>query len=99
MMMLAMVAFADPGFSRITDYVVHGPRSPILWFVCTFYGNIGLLVGMLLWDWRQGRLMRQFAFGSAGLMVAWLASWFLYFWPPWRALTMGWVEAWARMTG
>jgi hypothetical protein len=96
-MMLAMVVFADPGFSRLSDYLVPEPRTPLSWFVWTFYGNLALLIGMTVWDWRQRRLMRQWAIGSAALVGAYLAAGGLYFWEPWRALTQAWVEAWARM--
>lgn len=95
-MMLVLVVFADPGFSRLTDYLVSGPRTTFSWFLWTFYGNFALLIGMTLWDWWRGRLMRQWVLGSTGVVVAYLAAWFLYFWPPWRELTTHWVEAWAR---
>lgn len=98
-MMLAMVVFADPGFSRLTDYLVPGPRSVLSWFVYTFYGNFALLALMALWDWFQGRLMRQFVMGGAGVVMSYLVAWGLYFWEPWRALTLGWVQTWARVFG
>jgi hypothetical protein len=96
-MMLAMVVFADPGFSRLTDFLVTGPRSVLTWFVYTFYGNFALLALMAFWDWRHGRMMRQFVIGSAGVVVAYVAAWGLYFWEPWRALTLGWVQTWAKI--
>jgi hypothetical protein len=41
--------------------------------------------------------MRQFVVGASALLVALFAASVLYFWGPWKALTLGWVEAWARM--
>jgi hypothetical protein len=96
-MMLALVVFADPGFSRLTDYFVPGPRSVLTWFVYTLYGNFALLALMALWDWHRGRLMRQFVVGGAGVVTAYVAAWGLYFWEPWRALTLAWVQTWARL--
>lgn len=99
LMMLAMVAIADPGFSRLTGYLMQEPRSVIPWFVYTFYGNMALLLMMALWDWRQKRLMRQFVIGATGLAAALIGASVLYFWGPWRTLTLGWVQAWSRMMG
>ena len=99
LMMLAMVAIADPGFSRFTGNLMAEPKTLVPWFVYMFYGNFLLLGLMMLWDWRQGRLMRQFVVGSAGLTVAYVVASLLYFWEPWKALTLGWVEGWARLMG
>jgi hypothetical protein len=73
------------------------PKSLVPWFLYTFYGNLVLLILMTLWDWRKGRLMRQFVIGSAALTIAFVVASVLYFWAPWQGLTYGWVEAWARM--
>lgn len=98
-MMLSMVAIADPGFSRFISAFSAEPTSVLPWFLWMFYGNILLIVLMAWWDWRQGRLMRQFVVGASALLGALFVASALYFWAPWKALTLGWVEAWARMTG
>lgn len=100
MMMLSTVAIADPGFSRFWSWVQPNEPSTVLaWFFYNFYGNVLMLVLMAAWDWYRGRLMRSFAIGAAGLLAALYAASWLYFWPPWRTQTAGWVEAWARHFG
>jgi len=55
------------------------------------------VVLMLAWDWWRGRMMRQVVVGGVALLASeWLAT-ILYFWGPWKALTLGWVQAWARL--
>jgi hypothetical protein len=98
LMMLAMVAIADPGFARITSNLWHEPQSALAWFGFYFYGNIVLVVLMAAWDWHQGRLMRQFVIGASAFLLALYVASVLYFWPPWRALALNWVQAWARIT-
>ena len=97
MMMLATVALADPGFARFTEYVMPvEPQSVIPWFFYMFYGNVLLIVLMLAWDWWRGRLIRSFVLGSTALLTAMFVASFLYLWGPWKALTTGWVLAWAK---
>jgi len=98
LMMLAMVAIADPGFARITSNLWREPKSALAWFGFYFYGNIILLVFMAGWDWHQRRLMRQFVIGASAFLVALYIASVLYFWPPWQALARSWVQAWANMT-
>lgn len=97
MMLLATISLADPGFSRFSGDLLREPASVLPWFIYTFYGNVLLIVLMAAWDWWKGRLMRSFALGAAGLLIAEYASTIVYFWPPWKALTAGWVEAWAKL--
>lgn len=99
LMMLAMVAIADPGFARFSGNFLHSPHSAVPYFIYIFYGNLMLLALMAFWDWRKGRLMRQFAIGGTAFAAASFAACVLYFWPPWQALTERWVEAWARVMG
>lgn len=97
MMMLATISLADPGFDRFSGWVwPTEPASVIVWFFYTFYGNALLIVLMLAWDWWRGRLMRSFVVGSAALLAAEYVATLLYFCEPWKALTLGWVEAWAK---
>lgn len=98
MMMLAAVALAaDPGFSRFSSYVMPvEPASVLPWFFWTFYGNALLIFLMLAWDWWRGRLVRSFVVGSAALLAGEYVATLLYFWGPWKALTLGWVQTWAR---
>ena len=66
------------------------------WFVYMFYGNILVIVLMLGWDWWHGRLLRSFVLGSAALLGAWYLASLMYFWEPWKALTLEWMNALAK---
>jgi hypothetical protein len=100
MMILATVSLADPGFARLVIHALH-PRvtTPFGFFWMVFYGNVLLVALMLAWDWWRGRLIRQAVVGGVGLLAAEYASVLLYFWDPWKAVTLGWVQAWARHFG
>ncbi len=97
-MMLSLIAMADPGFSRFSDYAFpNEPKSVIPWFVWMFYGNVLLVAFMAFWDWRQGRLMRQFVVGASALLAALFAASWLYFWPPWIKFATALVAGWGRL--
>jgi hypothetical protein len=95
-MILATVSLADPGFARLALLFGPSPHSAVAWFFFTFNGNILLIALMAAWDAWRGRLMRSFVIGAAGLLAAEVAAAALYFWPPWRALTLAWVTLWAK---
>lgn len=97
MMMLSTVALADPGFSRFSGhYIPTEPASVLPWFVYMFYGNVLVIVLMLGWDWWHGRLVRSFVLGSAALLGALYLASLMYFWEPWKALTLEWIKALAK---
>lgn len=99
-MILATVALAAPGFDRITtNLLTWKPSTPLGFFWLVFYGNVLLVALMALWDWRRGRLMRQFVVGAAGMLATLYAAGMLYYWGPWQATALGWVQAWARTFG
>lgn len=97
MMILATVSLADPGFSRFSGWLLPEPLDVVPWFLGVFYGNALLIALMAAWDWWKGRLMRSFVVGSAALLAAEFAASLLYFWGPWKALTMSAVVAWAKL--
>lgn len=100
MMILSTVAIADPGFARFTGYLwPNAPHSVVLWYFYTFCGNALLLALMAGWDWWRGRLMRSFAVAATGVLASEVIASMLYFWGPWRALTVAWVQAWAKHMG
>jgi hypothetical protein len=100
MMILATISLADPGYSRFSGWLwPTEPTSITVWFFYTFYGNVLLIVLMAAWDWARGRLIRSFVIGAAATLAAEVAATVLYFWGPWKALTLGWVQAWARHFG
>ena len=97
MMILATISLADPGFSRASFYLVPiQPHSAIAWFFLTFYGNVLLVALMAGWDLWRGRLVRSFVLGAAGLLASEAVATVLYFWAPWKSLTLTWVQLWAK---
>ncbi len=97
MMLLALIAFADPGFSRFSSYYLPEPKTVVPWFFYNFYGNLLLVGVMAAWDWRRGRLMRSFGIGATALITALFIASCLNFSPGWKAITDRWVLAWARL--
>ncbi len=95
-MILSTAALADPGYSRFSGHLWPEPPHVLPWFIYTFYGNLIVIFAMAAWDWRRGRLMRQFVIGASGLIIALYVASLLYFWPPWKALSLSWVQAWAQ---
>lgn len=99
-MILSTIALIDAGFGRFTSWVwPTEPTSRIMWFLWDFYGNVLLLALMTLWDWRRGRLMKQFVLGALILVTMEIVETLLYFWSPWKEVTASWVHAWARLGG
>lgn len=98
MMMLSTVALADPGFSRLSGwYFPNAPQTLLGAYFWVFYGNVLLVVLMIGWDLWKKRLIRSVVVASVSLLaLEWAEAW-LYFYPPWRQMAVGWVQAWARM--
>jgi hypothetical protein len=66
-------------------------------FFWIFYGNVLLVCLMLAWDFLKKRLIRSFVIGAVSLLaLEWIEAW-LYFFPPWRHMATGWVQAWAKL--
>ncbi|HEU5458055.1 MAG TPA: hypothetical protein VFU68_05515 [Terracidiphilus sp.] len=100
MMILATVALADPGFARLSKHLIaRNTTSPFEFFCFVFYGNVMLVAMIAIWDLWKGRLMRQFVVGAAGMLACFGGASILFFWSPWHAATLGWVEAWKRTFG
>ena len=97
LMILSTVALADPGFSRFSGWLwPTPPSSVVVVFLWVFYGNV-LLVGLMLgWDLWKKRLVRSAVIAGISLLGLECIETWLYFYPPWRQMTTGWVQAWAR---
>ena len=99
-MILTTVAICDPGFARAAAYLVpFEPHSAVVFFFASFYGNILLVALMAGWDLWRGRLMRSFVFAAAGMLAVEALASALYFWKPWQAVTLTWVQLWAKHFG
>lgn len=96
MMMLAMVAMADPGFSRITGVLLNPfPTAFLPNLIATFYGNFLLLALMAGWDlWRRGTLNRTFAIGAVALAGSEVGAIALQYSPAWKATAVAITRAW-----
>ena len=96
LMILTTVAICDPGFGRFSQFLwPNEPHSVVVWFFYSFYGNVLLVTLMAAWDLWRGRLIRSFVFAASGMLAAEAAASMLYFWPPWKAVTLSWVQLWA----
>lgn len=96
-MILSTIALVDAGFARFSGWLWPAePRSAVVWYFWTFYGNVLLLALMLASDWRRGRIMKQFVLGAVTIVSLEMIETLLYFSPSWRELTASWVQAWAR---
>jgi len=68
----------------------------LVWYAWDCYGDALMLGLMAAWDWRRGRLMKQFAAGAVGLVTLECLQDFLYHWGPWKDFTTAVIAAWAR---
>lgn len=99
-MILSTLALVDAGYNRFTGWIwITPPASFVVWWIWQFYGNALVLAVMAFWDWRRGRLMKQFAVGAVGIVAWWCLQDFLYHWTPWRAFTTSLIAAWVRHFG
>lgn len=98
LILASMVAFADPGFSRITGNLMAEPTALWPWFWYMFYGNVLLVVLMLAWDWfRYRKVVWQFAVGGGAVVASEVWASVMYFDPSWKAWMTQVVAAWARL--
>jgi hypothetical protein len=97
LILAAMVAFADPGFSRITGNLMTEPKAMWPWFWYMFYGNVLLVVLMLAWDmWRYRRVVWQFAVGGGAVLAGEVWATAMYFDPSWKTSMTHLVVEWGR---
>ena len=100
LMMLAMVALADPGFARITKHLLPHPNAPLAAFISVFYGNLLLLAVMSGWDlWRRSRVHPALLAGGLSLIGTELLTAFLMFSPAWTAVATHLAHAWGYTGG
>ena len=96
-MILTTVAICDPGFARASGFLLpYQPHSAVAWFFYTFYGNVVLVALMAGWDAWRGRLMRSFVVAATCMLAAEAVASALYFWDPWKAVALSWVQLWAK---
>ncbi len=95
-LILATIAISDAGFSRMVSLFLPAPTSFLGTYLFYEGGNLSLILLMFLWDWKRGRVMKQFLVAASFIIVAGLAATGLYFNDTWRAITRGWLESWAR---
>lgn len=89
LMILSTVSLADPGYNRLIEWIhPTEPNSAPDWFLWVFYGNVVIIALMLGWDWWRGRVMKQAVIGGVALLAAEYVAALLYFWEPWRVMTL-----------
>jgi len=100
LMMLAMVSIADPGFARLTKYLLPRPHTVLFAFIDVFYGNMLLLAAMFGWDlWRHGRIHPALLGGGLLLAGAELLTAYLFFNPAWIATAVTLSHMWGHAVG
>ena len=100
MMMLAMVSITDPGYSRAIEYIYPDLKTPLDWFLGTFYANVLLVALMFGWDlFRRRRVHPALLIGGTALLAAELVTAFLNFSPAWNAVAGSIVHAWGYTGG
>jgi hypothetical protein len=87
-MILTTIAILDPGYGRLSGFLLPEPHSMLAWFFFNFYGNVLILSLMAAWDAWRGRLMQQFVVGAIGLLSLESLQDFLYHWGPWKLFTI-----------
>lgn len=95
-MILSTIAMSDPGFSRLIGNFVHSTSSWLGQYLFYFGGNLFIMLLMLTWDWRKGRVMRQFLQGACFVLVVDSLANFLYFNIRWQSFSRNWVASLAR---
>lgn len=93
LMILSTAAMADPGFSRITGMLLPEPHSIPLWYFSIYWGDFLIIALIFLWDWKKGRVMKQYVMAASAVLVAEITASCLYFWGPWAAVTRSWLRS------
>lgn len=95
-LILATIAISDAGFSRLMSLFLPAPTSFPGTYLFYEGGNLLLIALMFLWDWRRGRVMRQFLVASSVIVAVGLTATALYFNSTWKAISHAWLEGWAH---
>ncbi len=95
-LILSMIAMSDPGFSRLVSNFVPGQNTWLGQYLFYFGGNLLIMLLMLAWDWRKGRVMRQFLLGAGLILAVDSVATLLYFNVAWQSFTRNWVGSLAR---
>lgn len=95
-MMLATICISDAAFSRMVGLGIAPPATFLGTYLFFEGGNVLLIVLMFLWDWRRGRVMRQFLVAASLIIGVGLVATCLFFNVAWQSVTRLWLENWAR---
>lgn len=101
LMVLSLVAIADPGFARLLGGLTHfHAATPLDFWWGTFWGDVLLLAAMAGWDlWKWRRLHPAFIGGAVFLLAGEALTAVLYFDPGWKLIATGIVQAWRPIGG
>lgn len=75
---------------------LHEPTTFLGTYLYYEGGNLLIIVLMFLWDWKQGRIMKQFLWGASLVTAVGLAATGFYFNATWQSISRSWLEAWAK---
>lgn len=95
-LILATIAISDAGFSRMMGLFMPAPTTFLGTYLFYEGGNLLLILLMFLWDWKRGRVMKQFLLGASFVVAVGLTATGLYFNDTWKAISRAWLEGWAQ---
>ncbi len=96
LLILSTVAMTDPGFSRLISHFAPAQNTGVGQYLFFFGGNLLIMLLMFFWDWRTGRVMRQFLVGACLIVAVDVTATLLYFDTGWQMFARHWVESVAR---
>ncbi len=95
-LILATIAISDAGFSRLVSLFLPAPTGFLGTYLFYEGGNLSLILLMFLWDWKRGRVMKQFLVAAFVVLAVGLTATMLYFNGTWKAIARALLEGWAR---
>ena len=95
-LILATICISDAGFSRLVGLFLSPPTTFMGTYLFYEGGNLLLILLMFFWDWKRNRIMKQFVWSAALIIVVGLSATGLYFNDTWKGISRTLLESWGR---
>ncbi len=95
-LILATICISDAGFSRMVSLMMPAPTSFLGTYLFYEGGTLLIILLMLLWDWKNGRIMQQFLWAASLILVVSLTGTAMYFNPAWQSASQSLLVYWAQ---